>query len=422
MSNTTATKPVRVSKSSRRRPRSAAPRSGELLSTALRRAERTSRAVLDGGERLQVLDALALALGGTYAHLPAKRAAYAGDPVQALVLLRRRAAQLTDAEFHLSLNTIVTSLRDAHTRYLGPATLRGQVAVLPFLAEQFGPDDAARFLVSKVNPEVVEDEEFVPGVELLAWNGIPFARAVELHAERETGGRPDARRARACESLTFRALDYNPPPDEHWVIVGYAPRRGRRREVRLPWRVLYPRKATTAATAGSRAALKLAADPAAEAVRRAKKLQFAPELWLADLQRAAAPHRADPTEPPTIGEWIHTPLQDVLAAKWLTAKVGYLRIWSFDVDDDDAFVAELIRLLALLPPSGLLVDLRANPGGLVWAAERALQLFTDATIMPTRFSLLATPVTRQMAESPFNRLELEPWSASLQDAVSTGEL
>jgi C-terminal processing protease CtpA/Prc len=76
----------------------------------------------------------------------------------------------------------------------------------------------------------------------------------------------------------------------------------------------------------------------------------------------------------------------------------------------------------VLPQTGLIVDLRSNPGGLIWAAERALQLFTDATIQPTRFSLIATPLTRQMADSPFNRLELEAWSQSLQDAVSTGEL
>jgi hypothetical protein len=106
----------------------------------------------------------------------------------------------------------------------------------------------------------------------------------------------------------------------------------------------------------------------------------------------------------------------------LSRKVGYLRIWTFDLDDHDAFITELIRLLALLPPTGLIVDLRANPGGLIWAAERAPQLFTDVQIQPTRFSVIATPLTRQMADSPFNRLELEVWSQSLQDAVSTGEL
>jgi len=106
----------------------------------------------------------------------------------------------------------------------------------------------------------------------------------------------------------------------------------------------------------------------------------------------------------------------------LSSSVGYLRIWSFDVGDDDAFVAEIIRLLALLPQSGVIVDIRANPGGLIWAAERALQLFTDTVISPTRFSLIATPLTRQMADSPFNQLELAAWGPSLQDSVSTGEL
>jgi hypothetical protein len=214
-------------------------------------------------------------------------------------------------------------------------------------------------------------------------------------------------------------LDYGPPPDEHWVIVGYRTKRGRKVEIRLPWRLLTPGKAATALEPGSRAALKQAGDPSAEAVRRAKKLVFAPDLWASDRQRRSAAEVSDEAD---VGEWLDTPMQDVLAARSLSRKVGYLRIWSFDLDDDDAFVTELIRLLALLPPTGLIVDLRANPGGLIWAAERALQLFTDVAIQPTRFSVIATPLTRQMADSPFNRLELEAWSQSLQDAVSTGEL
>ena len=107
---------------------------------------------LDGGMRLQVLDILIAALEGSYAHLVAKRAAYASNPVQALTLLRRRSSDLSDAEFHRAVSTIMTGLRDAHTRYIGPNRLRDQVAVLPFLAEQYGPDTAPRYLVSKVTP------------------------------------------------------------------------------------------------------------------------------------------------------------------------------------------------------------------------------------------------------------------------------
>ena len=103
---------------------------GRLLSEA-RSAER--RMELDGGMRLQVLDTLIAALEGAYAHLVAKRAAYASNPVQALTLLRRRASDLSDAEFHRAVSSIMTGLRDAHTRYVGPerAARPGGHAALP---------------------------------------------------------------------------------------------------------------------------------------------------------------------------------------------------------------------------------------------------------------------------------------------------
>jgi Peptidase family S41 len=382
-----------------------------------------STAGLDGGERQQVLDTLIAVLGGAYAHLPAKRAAYAVDPVQALVLLRRRAADLSDADFHLAVTGLVTGLRDAHTRYIGPSTLRGHVAALPFLVEQYGTPEDPQFLVTKTAADLVEiDPAFQPGVVIEWWNSVPMARAVEVYADRETGGRRDSRRARALETLTFRALDFGPPPDEHRVDLGYRTPRGARRELRLPWRVLKPEQAATALRPGSRAALKVAIDPAAEAVRRAKKLLYAPDAWVAEpvtLRQVRAPATVSGSSP---GQWLETPMQDVVSARALSKQVGYLRIWSFDVDDDDLFLAEVTRLLGLLPQTGLVVDLRGNPGGLVWAAERMLQLFTNNQIAPTRFSLVASPLTREMANSPFNRLELEGWAPSLEDAVATGDL
>jgi hypothetical protein len=41
--------------------------------------------------------------------------------------------------------------------------------------------------------------------------------------------------------------------------------------------------------------------------------------------------------------------------------------------------------------------------------------------MPTACSLVAFLLTRDMAVSPFNRLELETWGSSLDDSMSTGE-
>src|SRR5665648_477820 len=95
-----------------------------------------------------------------------------------------------------------------------------------------------------------------------------MSRAVDVYAAQETGGRPDARRARALETLTFRSLDYGPPPDEHSVIIGFKAGRTHR-EVRIPWRVVGIPAATLAKD--PQVALKAAWNPAAESVRKAPR-------------------------------------------------------------------------------------------------------------------------------------------------------
>jgi hypothetical protein len=389
--------------------------------TRTRSVTRTPRS-LSTAERTQIVDTLVELLEGLYAHLPLKRAMYAIDPLQRLRLLRQRVASVDDRELHAELAATMTGLRDAHTRYIGPTALIDHVATLPFLVEAYGGPSNRRYIVSKVAlaPQRIRDPHFVAGVELLRWNAVRIDRAVDIHAERETGGRSDARRSRALESFTFRALQYAPPPDEDWVIVGYRDLRGKMREARFDWHVVKPGRARTAGRP-ERTRRAFAIDPAAETTRRVKKLLFAPKLWYAD-QRAAA--RTPQITRPAVGDWIDNDFQDAVGAKIVKTRsgaFGYLRLWSFDVADDIAFIDEVVRLLSLLPERGLIIDLRANPGGLVWAAERMLQLFTPHPVTTTRFSLLATPLTRAMADAHQNQDELDPWRASLNRAVSTGD-
>lgn len=367
---------------------------------------------LSWGERLSILDAWAQVLDGVYAHLPLKRALYGYDPVRAIEHLRQQVPALNDLQFHRELTTLINRLRDAHTQYIGPKMLKNVVASLPFLVEAYGPADKPQYVVSKVNSTAVGDPHFVPGLKLEWWNGIPFDRAVDLHAENETGGRPDARRARALESLTFRALGYGPPPNEHWVVIGYRDRDNQSREIRLDWHVVNPDRAPTASRAGA-LRTRRAINPAAEAVRRAKKLMFNPELWKAE-RGFGARRRAKASAA--------TGYEDFLTARAVAdGKFGYLRIWSFDVDDDQGFLDAAIKLLETLPDRGLIIDVRDNPGGLIWAAERMLQLFTPNPVMPTKFALRATPLTAAMAGAALNQVELAPWLESLTTAASTGE-
>jgi hypothetical protein len=387
---------------------------GQALPDALNTLQR-GVGTLTWGERLDILDAWTQVLDGAYAHLPLKRALYGFDPIQALAHLRTQVPALTDMQFHRELTILINRLRDAHTQYSGPQTLTGGVATLPFLVEAYGPGQKCRYVVSKIaDRRLVDDPHFEPGVNLNWWSGIPFDRAVDLHADNETGGRPDARRARALESLTLRALDYGPPPDEHWVDIGYTDLKNKERELRLPWRVVLPGRAPSSARGGAMRSRR-GINFAGEIARRAKKLLFNSALW--------AEERANASERKTGS--VADDFKDFLTARTVSTKkgkFGYLRIWSFDVNDDHSFLRAAIELLDDLPDRGLIIDLRDNPGGFIWAAERMLQLFTPNRVTPTKFGLRSTPLTRAMASVQFNQTELGPWVLSLENAPLTGEL
>jgi Peptidase family S41 len=369
---------------------------------------------LTWAERYDILDALSMVLDGVYAHLPLKRSLYGFDILRALEHLREQVPGMTDLQFHRELTTLINRLRDAHTQYQGVWDGTDPVASLPFLVESYGPANDPVYIVSKVDRDAVADRRFEEGVTIDYWNGIPFDRAVDMHAEFETGGRPDARRARALESLTFRSLEYAPPPNEEWVVLGYRDLKGRPREVRLHWEGFDPQRVATAShTVGSR--IRRAINPAAEAVRRAKKYRFNRSLWRKEVKAGALPRK---------GRKRVDPFADFITSrpvKTRHGRLGYLRIWSFDIDDDEAFLRATIAHLRRLPQRGLIIDLRDNPGGFIWAAERMLQLFTPHAVLPTKFALRATPLTAAMAQAAFNRQELAPWAESLSTAEQTGE-
>jgi hypothetical protein len=393
--------------------------------TTLNRHRRPASVPLTWAQRYNIIDAWQLILAELYVHLPLKRALYGYDPVRALEALRRQVPLLSDAGFHRELALTINRLRDAHTQHLNSQFGPGIVARLPFLVESYGPPTMPRFVVSKVaDKEFLPDRirGFTPGTELLTWNGVPFDRVVDRHAESETGGRPDARRARALETLTFRALAYSPLPEEDWVDISYRNAANEDpKHARFEWQVVDTERSSASGNGSPRHAT--AIHPGAERIRRAKKLTFNPALWEQDHGRQKHRGAANSTivAIPLPGETLDTSLQDLVTAKVIgtrTKPIAYLRIWSFDIDDDQAFVDEIARLLQLLPQSGLIIDLRSNPGGNIIACERLLQLTTTKHITPARFGLRATLLTSQLANA---NPDLALWADSLSAALSTSE-
>jgi hypothetical protein len=126
-------------------------------------------------------------------------------------------------------------------------------------------------------------------------------------------------------------------------------------------------------------------------------------------------------------EDVATSMPTVLRARSVTTPsgpIGHIRIFTFGVDDADEFVAEFVRLAERLPQRGLVVDVRGNGGGLIYASERLLQVLTPRPINPEPAQMTTTPLMldlcRRHAPSPLDpTFSLSPWVESLRQALST---
>jgi C-terminal processing protease CtpA/Prc len=357
---------------------------------------------LPGEARYRLVEQALVLLEGAYVHLRLKRAMHGIDPVQRLRLLYHRLETLSDTQFHAELAAIFRSLRDLHTVYQLPDPYRGHVATLGFRVERYVSADGPHYLVTSVHPDLMRTSGLETGVELVAWDGIPIERAVELNADRQSGSNPDARLARGLEALTLRSLRTSTPPDEHWVIVEWRKGRSRARETRVPWCVMAAGSTAAGAAQEPVSAISgvLGIDLAAESTRQIKRELFAPE------KAASAPAFA---------------LHSLLRTDTVTYRrrpYAYLRIFSFNVSGARRFLEAISRLLGVLPQNGLILDIRSNPGGSIPAAEALLQLLTPEAVEPAHFSLTTTPLALALCDS---NPSLRIWSPSITAAVETGE-
>ena len=380
--------------------------------------------------RLLVEQALVL-LEQNFVHLPLKAAMHAVNPVQRLRLLRvrleRQASDTMDPEwvFHAELSGIFHSVRDLHTNYLLPSPFAGKVAFLPFLVEEYFDEAGTPHYVVAGVVQGLSAPGFGPGAEVTHWGGMPVDRAVDLNAARFAGSNAAARHSRGVQSLTVRPLVIHQPPDEEWVTISYVGTDGAEHELRQPWLVtenLPPfvgdlnQVSTTAACLG--------VDLDGDEAGRARTLLFAP-LVASQTQSGESP--ALTSSPAAPGQNVPTSMPGVFRARSVetaSGTFGHLRIFTFSVNDPLEFVREFVRLIGLLPSDGLILDVRGNGGGHIFASEFTLQTLTPNRIEPEPVQFIATPlnlrICRKHKDNPTNQIDLGPWFRSLDQATETG--
>ena len=381
-------------------------------------------------ERRLLVDQALLLLDQNYVHLPLKVAMHAVNPVQRLRLLRarleRQTAESMDPEtrFHTEMSEIFHSVRDLHTNYLLPAPFSGKVAYLPFQVEEYYEGQERRYVVSRL-VEGYSPPGFASGVDVTYWNGVPIARAVDINAARFAGSNAAARRTRGVESLTIRPLRMHLPPDEQWVTVGYVDEDGEDRELREKWLVADNLPSFVPDLDHlSETTVSLGVDLGAEETTLARKLLYAPHVVEQETTgEMPAATRAQIAE----GADLPTSMPGVFRARSVTTSsgtFGQIRIFTFSVNDPAAFVAEFVRLVEQLPQNGLILDVRGNGGGHIFASEFTLQTLTPRHITPEPVQFINTPlnlrIVRKHKDNPTNQIDFGPWYRSLEQAIETG--
>jgi hypothetical protein len=374
-------------------------------------------------ERLILVQQAIVLLANFYVHLPLKRAMHAVDPLQRLRLLRKRLPEIdSDTRFHSEMTRIFTSVRDLHTNYLLPWPYYDVVASLPFRLEVCTENGKRIYIVGGVATGF-QHPTFRPGVELRYWNGTPIERAVENAADRHAGSNLEARHARGLAGMTQRPLIIVPPPDEEWVIIGYKALDGSDQEIRLDWLVtgLPPEPhGVVSSETGAFAALGL--DLETDLIQSTRRILFAPQTQTARARIEAAGANAL-----TAVAGTESIMPEIFTAREVTTsqgKFGHIRIWTFMPrrgETSNDFVNEFVRLAELVPQDGLIIDVRDNGGGSIWAGERLLQLLTPRTIEPERLQFINSALALRLCElHADDELALSPWIPSIRRALETG--
>jgi hypothetical protein len=386
------------------------------------RDEHRSDRLIDAASRNAIVTVATELLQDFYVHLEMKRAGTALDPLKNLESVSAIARLMpTDREFHDRILDVFATLHDRHTLYSVPPPYRDRIAVLPFRVQRIGGGSIARYLVTAVTRDELDGvasegaEPFARGVEVLTWNGRPLETVVQENASLMGGTHPDAKTAWGVAHLTDRPLTYTKLPEDDTVRLTY--RRGDGEgAITLPWRVTTApgAEARDGAAVQVKSAYGVALDRRLDLVRRSQLRRFTP----ADTSSAPGPAAAAPSPPSGL---VPTSMPDLLQYRVLTRnakRFGHLRIRSFDTALVTRFNREIRRLLEdHHPDDGLIIDVRGNPGGLLAAGERLLQLFTPMPIQPEGLQFAVTKGTEAVAA----QAEFGAWRSSITEGEALGE-
>jgi C-terminal processing protease CtpA/Prc len=143
------------------------------------------------------------------------------DPVPRLKDMVRRAASLSDADFHAAMQKIFLDLHDHHTNYSAPMPLLCSYVLAPLYFTDVYDGGSLKVIVkgqtTPLKDVAQEAAKAKPGDELVAVNDQPIAGVLEELKKLSGGANDDAMVMGAIMNLTVLPLSEVPLPDQDTV-------------------------------------------------------------------------------------------------------------------------------------------------------------------------------------------------------------
>lgn len=346
--------------------------------------------------RKAILDQLEFGMREIYTHLPQKMSAFGIDPVAQIQALRAT----LDQNFSRRLLRIISGLKDRHTTLRMPPPWLSLIAYVPFVIERVYEND--RFLYVVTN-QLFGFDEIPVGSIVTHWNGTPIHLHVNALARETQGANWPACTRLALGNMTIRPLAYVLMPSEDWVTLNYIDPDGTARTVSMPWRFY------STAAGHRQGSVQSGGVQAADL-----SIGLDEQTLVSNEFRSVARHQTEPrldaltTDGVLRYGVVHTP----------SGRCAYLRIFSFEVPDPNAFLQKIASILAQLPQERLIIDLRGNPGGQIPAGQGLVRMLTSKPIEPAPIAFRATRTIAALAQAPM----FAQWQRSLQLQTATANV
>jgi hypothetical protein len=334
------------------------------------RRDLLARQELTPDQKRLIVDVAVNLVEQVYVHRAMKMAQYGIDVVPQLRVLRGHVTGLADLAFHREMRRIFVELRDRHTHYISAG--QNEVYALGFTAARAFDNGAWKYFVTKsASPQIGV------GSEIVSWNGGQPDLVVEELAEAVGAGNIPSRLAMARIYLTRRLASKFDPPVENEVRLGIIEPGGAKKDVSMEWHI---EQAQRKLEVPQEHTFHLGVD--------------APFLLTQEREADAS--------------WVSSRTISVNGRDY-----GFLKIKSFISPKN--YIEQILEKLKPLPPTGLVIDVRQNGGGIISHGESLLQLFTSKPIEPLTFRFRASETMAAATESA-----QQTWNPTIVQGVAFG--